>query len=620
LLTKVAKELAGNTVSTRKIGRSPDSVNFGPNVEVKQALDNDIQCPSQEFCSDSIYRTADGSCNNFRETNWGKSDTVLSRILLPEYADGVESPRIASRGQNLPSARLLSTALAKNGDPTDSRFSVILMSFGQFIDHDLTHSPILSSRGGGDIDCCSSSSSLEFDSFCHPIRIPFNDNFFNGRKSCMNLVRSTPGPALDCSVRYREQINQLTHWLDLSTVYGSNNQEQRSLRANRGGRLITGSGPDGPILPRDTEDTTCKAGACMRAGDGRVNEQPNLGLLHIIFMREHNRIANELSSVNRNWSDEQLFQEARKILIAKYQHILYNEWLPIVLGKQYMNLFGLTPLSRDYSRDYDPSIDPRITNEFATAAFRFGHTLIPGLIRVNNRIGREINPSFSLRDSFFKPELLRLSGMVDGLVSGLTRETVPKFDTSFTEDVTNHLFDGDENGMDLVALNIQRGREHGLPGYTKYKELCSLGTTSSFSDLSRHMSVRRTEELQQIYDTPDDIDLFVGLFSERPQPGALVGPTTLCLVGDQFARLKKGDRFFHDLGGQSGSFSSQQLREIRKASLSRLLCDNSGVSNLQPLGFQIPSNSNPILSCEDEFAIPVASLQPWFERSVRSSG
>lgn len=358
----------------------------------------------------------------------------------------------------------------------------------------------------------------------------------------------------------------------------------------------------------------------MRAGDGRVNEQPNLGLLHIIFMREHNRIANELSSVNRNWSDEQLFQEARKILIAKYQHILYNEWLPIVLGKQYMNLFGLTPLSRDYSRDYDPSIDPRITNEFATAAFRFGHTLIPGLIRVNNRIGREINPSFSLRDSFFKPELLRLSGMVDGLVSGLTRETVPKFDTSFTEDVTNHLFDGDENGMDLVALNIQRGREHGLPGYTKYKELCSLGTTNSFSDLSRHMSVRRTEELQQIYDTPDDIDLFVGLFSERPQPGALVGPTTLCLVGDQFARLKKGDRFFHDLGGQSGSFSSQQLKEIRKASLSRLLCDNSGVSNLQPLGFQIPSSSNPILSCQDEFAIPVASLQPWFERSVRSSG
>merc|ERR1711872_1113977 len=121
----------------------------------------------------------------------------------------------------------------------------------------------------------------------------------------------------------------------------------------------------------------------MRAGDGRVNEQPNLGLLHIIFMREHNRIANELSSVNRNWSDEQLFQEARKILIAKYQHILYNEWLPIVLGKQYMNLFGLTPLSRDYSRDYDPSIDPRITNEFATTTTTTdaNFTTNPGRVR-----------------------------------------------------------------------------------------------------------------------------------------------------------------------------------------------------------------------------------------------
>jgi len=546
------------------------------------------------------------------------AETALNRILPPEYANGIDAPRRSSNGAELPSARLLSTSLAKDFNNEDSRHTYLTMVFGQFVDHDITHSPILKNGNNQDIDCCSSASVAvsSFQSFCAPIPVPRNDPFFRGRKNCMNLVRSTPAPALDCSVRYREQVNQLTHWLDASQVYGSDLSEQRRVRTGRGGQLETSFGPDNgrSILPNDNQENSC-TGTCFKAGDGRANENPNLSVLHTVFMREHNRVAEQLGRINPGWSDEKIFQEAKRFVTAEYQHILYNEWLPAVMGKRFMTVYGLFPLTSGYSTDYDSSFDPRITNEFSTAAFRFGHSLIPGIINVYNTVGRNVNPSFQLSKAFNKPDLLRLGGMFDGLIGGLTRDKMQSFDSGFVDDITNNLFDGDSNGMDLVALNIQRGRDHGLPGYNQYRDICGIGKARSFSDLSRQMSMKRAEELQRLYNNVNDIDLFVGLFSERPDNGAMVGPTTLCIIGDQFARLKKGDRYFYDLGRQSGSFSQAQLQEIRKSSMSRILCDNSGVSQMQPLAFQVPSQINPVISCNSFNSIPRADLRAWQERS-----
>ena len=116
-------------------------------------------------------------------------------------------------------------------------------------------------------------------------------------------------------------------------------------------------------------------------GDLRVNEQPNLAVMHTLFLREHNRISTELKKINPKWSDEKLYQESRRILIAEWQHIIYNEWLPLILGDRYMSRYGLYPLDAGYSRQYRTDFDPRITNAFASAAFRFGHSLIPRNIR-----------------------------------------------------------------------------------------------------------------------------------------------------------------------------------------------------------------------------------------------
>ena len=143
---------------------------------------------------------------------------------------------------------------------------------------------------------------------------------------------------------------------------------------------------------------------CFLAGDSRVNENPNLAVMHTIFMRDHNRIARELKRINPSWANNDLllFQEARKILIAQWQHVVYNEYLPgmfifpvqrfclvlmpgfllaVLLGNNFMFKFGLFPLTEGYSTDYRDDFDPRISNAFSTAAFRVGHTMIPPFVR-----------------------------------------------------------------------------------------------------------------------------------------------------------------------------------------------------------------------------------------------
>jgi peroxidase len=113
-------------------------------------------------------------------------------------------------------------------------------------------------------------------------------------------------------------------------------------------------------------------------GDSRTNQAPNLAVTQTIFLREHNRLAAELAYLNPHWDDERLYQEARRILIAQMQHITYNEWLPIVIGRAKMQELGLLPLQQGLNENYYKNLNPSILNEFATAAFRFGHTLVQG--------------------------------------------------------------------------------------------------------------------------------------------------------------------------------------------------------------------------------------------------
>lgn len=232
--------------------------------------------------------------------------------------------------------------------------------------------------------------------------------------------------------------------------------------------------------------------------------------------------------------------------------------------------------------------------------------------------------TIDLKDTFNNADLLKERNIVDSLFNGLIRQPVEKADGNFADDITNHLFESSSSsatgGLDLVALNIQRGRDHGIPGYVEYRKICRVngGQANSFNDLRSNISPKNIRLLQRVYESVRDIDLFMGMSLEDPEPGALVGETFTCLIADQFSRLRLGDRYFYDLNGKPGSFTPNQLAEIRKASLTRLICDNiQGIDEIQALALELADDTkNPILSCKSNLlhlGIPKIDLYQWKE-------
>lgn len=215
--------------------------------------------------------------------------------------------------------------------------------------------------------------------------------------------------------------------------------------------------------------------------------------------------------MNPNWKDETLYQESRRIVIAQLQHITYNEWLPIIFGMKYMQKWKLEPKESGYSDDYDARVNPSITNAFSTAAFRFGHSMIQGKIESFNLFGSPVK-TISLTKTQFEPYDLYDNLTLETFVRGLTTQKAQAYDTSFEEDLKGHLFetDSDNFGMDLVSLNIQRGRDHALPAYMKWRQLCGLDTVTSWRELSTILPEMFVARLQNLYKSVEDIDLFLG--------------------------------------------------------------------------------------------------------------
>ncbi|XP_035678849.1 peroxidasin-like [Branchiostoma floridae] len=380
------------------------------------------------------------------------------------------------------------------------------------------------------------------------------------------------------------------------------------------------------LLPSNTEemDFLCEESTgnqtCSAAGDIRVNEQPGLTSMHTAFLREHNRIARGLSRINPNWDDDRVFYETRKIVGALMQKITYGEDLPHVLGPAAMTRFHLTLTQSGFFSGYDPNVNPTISNVFATAAYRFGHSL------VNNFFNR-FDPDFTqgstcpiqLAFAFFNPSHIfdNAQGGPDSILRGLTAQPHQDFDRFMVSGLTKRLFadpPGSDRGLDLAALNIQRGRDHGLPGYNAWRVRCGLPKANSFDELAFEIPDCFTRRrLENLYRHVDDIDVFVGGLAEESVSGGVVGPTFACLIGMQFRDLRKGDRFWFENPGQ---FTAAQLAEIRKASLARILCDNTdGTTQMQPDVFRQPTqsgngNGNGRVACS---SLPQMDLTKWQE-------
>lgn len=179
--------------------------------------------------------------------------------------------------------------------------------------------------------------------------------------------------------------------------------------------------------------------------------------------------------------------------------------------------------------------------------------------------------------------------------------------------MTTELFSAFPFGLDLAAINIQRGRDHGLPSYTQWREPCGLSPIRDWNDLEKIVGPRSARRIQQGYKNVQDIDLFVAGLAERPVIGGLVGPTFACIIAQQFSNLRKGDRFWYENDGFESSFTPAQLQSIRQVSLAQIICRTLGSGTLQPHIF-LPHDviSNERRSCGFGILAPI-DLRPWIE-------
>uniref|UniRef100_K1R597 Eosinophil peroxidase n=1 Tax=Magallana gigas TaxID=29159 RepID=K1R597_MAGGI len=209
---------------------------------------------------DSAYRSADGSCNSLDYPYRGAAVTPQPRYQPAQYDDGLNSPRTTGKkGDKLPSTRLISNKLFRApGDctETDHARTLMVMAWGQFIDHDLAFTPV-TQDDSSPITCCEEGAQSRPE--CFPIPIPSDDPRFT--HSCMELVRSASAP---CQAGAREQTNEITSFIDGGVVYGDSIEKWAELVDAQTGGMLTSEGellPAGGSCKLTNEDDFCqKAG------------------------------------------------------------------------------------------------------------------------------------------------------------------------------------------------------------------------------------------------------------------------------------------------------------------------------------------------------------------------
>ncbi|XP_074028960.1 salivary peroxidase/catechol oxidase isoform X2 [Leptinotarsa decemlineata] len=563
------------------------------------------------------YRSLDGSCNHFNKGSLGEAFTGFIRILPSDYSDGIRIPRRAHDKRPLPNARVLSNSHVDTIKYSNYHITMATLHWAQFLEHDLSRfASSIMIHSNHSIECCNRNgfnlAPRYLHPFCFPISIPQEDGYYSEHRiQCMSYVKSLPAIRSDCTLGPNEQINQATHYLDGSQIYGATFEKSSNLRTHVDGKLkaITIQGEEYlPLSANPTEDcqVDTNTSLCFISGDPRVNFLPHLTVLHTLIMREHNRIAKELASVNGDWDDETTFQETRRIVIAELQHITYNEWLPQVLDPN--------SLEKIHSAVYDEKIDPRVSNSFATAALRAFISMISENISLVHE-SRDSSSTLRLHEHFNKPEIILRPQIFDSLLRGSATQIAGSIDMNYTEDVINRYSANGSYGYDVLSLDIQRGRDHGLPSYNDFRRLCGLIELSSFVENADHIGQKNLKALQKLYSHPNDVDLIIGGLMEEPKP--LLGPTFSCIIEDQMIRSKKGDRYFYTNQDQPNAFSDLQLKEIQKVSLARIICDNAKeIESMQPNVFEKIGERNNLVPCDSEY-IPKMSLVPWMDNRER---
>jgi peroxidase len=489
-------------------------------------------------------RSIDGTGN--APGDKGAANTPFLRLSAVGYENGFST--LAGPGR--PNARDISNLLSdqNESEPNCRGGSDYIWQWGQFLDHDITLSP-------ADTGQDASIAITDEEDVLYNASFPFIPM---GRT---NFITDGSG--------VRQQVNAITSFIDASNVYGSNPTTATALRSFTAGRMK--AEPDG-MLPYNTAGLPMgtiglvPSNELRMAGDVRANEQSCLTAMHTLFVSEHNRLDAEIATNNPSWNDEQIYQRARKIVGALIQSITYNEWLPALLG-------AAAPAPSTFS--YDSAVDPSISNEFATALFRFGHTMVsPQLMRIHDDNFPDGIPSRSLMNSFFYPPAIESPAAYEYLLKGLACQLHQDADARIIPELRNTLFGPvGSGGMDLAALNIQRGRDHGLADYNTVRASYGLPPKTTWADLSSDPLVQA--DYAATYADINDLDLWTAALSEDHLPDASVGETIAVSLAAEFTRLAKGDRFFYLW---DADLSPALRTQITWTSLSNIIGRNTSLS------------------------------------------
>jgi len=508
------------------------------------------------------YRPIDGQGNNTAHPTWANPNARLRRGASgSHYADGLSVPA----GTTRPSARAVSNAVVAQSSllPNATGLSDYIWTWGQFLDHDF--------------------SLTEGAAEGFPVVVPTGDPSFDPTSTGNKTIpfRRALFDATTGSTTPREQLNEITGFIDGSNVYGSTPERAQWLRTHSGGQLKVTHAAVGDLLPYN-DGTIPNAGSPEQAntsttlfvaGDIRANEQPTLAVLHTLFVREHNRLAHNIATLNPLLSDEELYQRARRIVISEIQKVTYEEFVPALLGTGALPGYG----------GYNAGVNPEIAAAFSGAAYRLGHTLLSPQIQRLNEDGSSIAAGpLSLRDSFFAatPPFLASVG-IEPFLRGVAAQRAQELDIKVIDDVRNFLFGPPgAGGLDLISLNIQRGRDLGLPDFNTLRADYGLPPKSAFTAVTSDPAL--AAGLASVYATVNDLDPFVGLLIEDDAPGSIVGETLRAVLVDQFVRSRDGDRFFYQR-----DLAAPILSLIQSTKLSDIIKRNTSISNLQPYVFYV---------------------------------
>eukprot|EP00913_Durusdinium_trenchii_P013411 g12592.t1 len=492
-----------------------------------------------------------GATVEFRDT------APNQRLLAIEGRDRL----IRLPGDDRPSAREISNAIAAVDEAeTNERYLTdLLWMWGQFIDHDIDLTDNATDEFGNPLESL-------------PIDVPAGDLWFDPAGDGDATIAFNRSVYTEDEDGVRQQVNQITAFLDGSVVYGSDAERAAELRTFSGGLLKTSDGDLLPFNEAGLENAGGTSDALFLAGDVRANENAALSAMHTIWVREHNRIAAELAAEQPNLTDEELYQQARARVTAEIQVITFHEFLPALLGAGAVS---------EYT-GYDESVNPAISNVFSTAAYRLGHSLLSSeLLRIDESGEVIAAGTLPLQSAFFSPDALIDHG-VDSLLRGASANVAQELDNQVVDDIRNFLFgQPGPGGFDLASLNIQRGRDHGLPDYNQARIDLGLEPIESFSELTSDLELAAA--LESVYGDVNQIDVWVGGLAEDHLPGSSVGVLFTTVIVDQFERLRDGDRFWYE-----NLYSGQALAELEATTLADVIERNTGITGLQDNVFFAP--------------------------------